>query len=231
MARHFNGTSDRIDYPNVYNPSVAGGTPFTFAAWIYPDNVSLASDIFDIENVGGVGRVIIAMRGDLVSGSIRTIIRTTIDRRQNLAFPISTWSHLIVTYSGVFVSTNIHMYKDGVESGGSSLSDTGTQNTDEDGKWILGGRSVDTTRQWPGSMAEVGWWDRVITAGERDELAAGFAPILFLNGLRWYVPLLGQTNEPDQIAGVNGTFIGAGVTQIDGPAIRYAGTAGGVAGG
>lgn len=94
---------------------------------------------------------------------------------------------MIITWDGVFTAfTGIHIYKNGTEVSYSNGINGATETT-HSGSWSLGGRIYDDTRMFNGKLCQVGVWDRVITAGEIANLAAGYSPDLAAaSGLVFY---------------------------------------------
>ena len=127
-----------------------------------------------------------------------------------------TWTGAINSYAGV------HIYKNGTELS-YSVNTNGASETTHSGSWSLGGRIYDDTRNLAdGKIAQVGVWNRVLTAGEIANLAAGYAPSLAAaSGLQFYFK--GNTASLTATPGGNGTA--DGTTQLTGvgtgPAIIY----------
>jgi len=91
------------------------------------------------------------------------------------------------------------------------------------GKFCMGGRTYDDARNFNGKIAQVGVWNRVLTAGEIANLAAGYAPDLAAaSGLQFYFK--GNTSSlvavpPTSTGTADGTTSVTGVG--NGPSIVY----------
>lgn len=210
MARDFNGTTDRIDYANILD---AGATPCTVSVWLYRDigdrdeyvlnfnqngDASRGGPVFFF-NSDLAGRVAIYLYTDDVAG-FRNANETT----------TGSWVHWIFTWDGGLTAANWHIYKNNSE-----VSYAGTTNAvgnilDGQGKWSLGGRTQDDNRNFDGKIAELGYWNRVLSAGERKGLAAGYSPRFYPNGLKFAPDLIRDQRDP--ISGKTGTLDGTTVS-------------------
>ena len=59
----------------------------------------------------------------------------------------------------------------------------------------FGASDSGTTGFLNGYLAECARWDRELSASEISSLQSGVSPRMFLNGLRWYVPMVRDYNE------------------------------------
>ena len=73
------------------------------------------------------------------------------------------------------------------------------------------GNRFDDAHQFDGKIAEVGAWDRVLTAAEWAVLGTFASPLAVARGLVIYLPLIGRTGtEPELMSHNTGTVTGAG---------------------
>lgn len=223
-CRDFNGTTDRIDWSSIYNPK---NTPTTISMWLYLDT-NKASQYF--LNIG---------EGDtygmwLATGSAAGVMQLGImgagwsARVTTSAFiEASKWMHIVATYSGVFGPlASTRFYKNGVEATyNDALGVVGTAPENEHtGSWSIGGRIADDVRCMDGKTCQVAVWDRVLTAGEIANLAAGYSPDLAApTNLKFYFKGNTSSLANSVTGGADGTA--DGTTQVTGaatgPAIIY----------
>lgn len=210
MARSFNGSTDRIDYGNV-DATVAQAQ--TFHCKIYSNNTPTGDEFFFVRHTSGDSSFspIIQFDGSALGMQIN-YTGTTFKRYSGAsAFPDATWFDFILTWDGSITATNCHLYVDNVEvSYGSTQNASGTQQTPS-GSWTLGGWLLGDGPNLDGRLADIGWWNRVITADERGILAAAYTPKFILNGLKFAPDLI--RNQRDIISGQTGTLDGTTVSE------------------
>lgn len=225
MARDFNGTTDRIDYGNVFDPS-SNANGWTWAGWVFPDNVNRATAQYfwtahtsGDTNVGSIAQI--ANNGAGSGALVMTIQRATTatSRTSNSSsLSASAWSHVAYTWSGGTAQTTCKMYVNGTEVGYATGADGVGAVLASVGSHSLGGRIFDDNRNFDGREAECGLWDVVLTAAEIAVLAARVAPILVQpSALQFYWPIV--RGQQDAIAGQGGTL--DGTTVVDHPRIIY----------
>jgi hypothetical protein len=227
-SRDFNGTTDRIDFPNAYNPT---GHATTISAWIYTEGVADTNSdyILNIQNASDAAYGLVFYARDSSAGSCRQLGFTangaTDILRLGSVFAnfANSWHHALVTWDGVFNNaTGIHLYLDGVEASGYDVTTNGATQDTHTGSYCLGGRTADDARNWNGKLAQVGVWNTVLTAGNIANLAAGQSPDTISSGLQFYWK--GNTSSLTASPGGDGTA--DGTTQLTGagtgPAIYYA---------
>jgi hypothetical protein len=222
-SRDFNGSTDRIDWANVYNPS---GQAFTIHAMINPDAVNKTEYILNMGISTGLG-IALNCQGATLVGSLQLYISGTnpmFHNSQNNFLTTGAWQRIITTRSATFGNPSgvIRFFRNGTESSYQNASNgSGTEGAFTGG-WSMGGRASDDTRNWDGKLAQVAVWNRVLTDAERAQLDAGQAPDTISSGLQFYFK--GNTSALDnQIGGADGTA--DGTTQLTGagtgPAIIY----------
>jgi hypothetical protein len=131
--------------------------------------------------------------------------------------------NLLVTSDGVMTDyTHLHMYKNGGEVTYLSGNNGAGAELALVGKWSLMGRVLDDLRNVDGRIAQVGVWNRVLTAGEIANLGAFYAPDLAApSGLQFYF----KGNTSSLVASPGGTGTADGTSQLtgvgNGPGIIY----------
>lgn len=223
-ARDFNGTTDRIDWANVYNPK---GTPTTISMWLYLDTNKANQYFLNIGEGNTYGMW-------LATGSAAGVMQLGImgagwgARVTNTAFIVAgAWMNIVATYSGTFGPlASTRFYKNGVEAtynDAQGVVGTAPEN-DHTGSWSIGGRIADDARNMDGIACQVAVWDRVLSAGEIANLAAGYSPDLAApSNLKFYFKGNTSSLANSVTGGANGTA--DGTTQLTGagtgPAIIY----------
>lgn len=222
MARDFDGTDDRIDWASVFTTS---GQALTIAAWAWIDVLTpaTASVLFCGSASGGNAGTLFLQTGG-VNGRITfnrlgstTKVRTTVD-----TVGIGSWNHWLVTDDGSLTAANAHIYFNGTEPSYATTTNGATE-TAANSTWALGGLPVAAGNNWNGRLAEVGVWNRVLTAGEIALLARAFAPSFITPGLRFYCPVGGRSTEINRFGAASTTTVGT--TYLEHPRVIYPGSA------
>ena len=224
MSRSFNGTTNRLDWANIDN---LAGSAFTLSAWVWLDALNGASNnyIFCINDSGDTQYGIVV---NIIAGRNLDVIRhgTTdyIWYENATVMNTGAWHHILITSDGGVVAGSVVIYVDGVISAGQGFSNGSGAETAHTGKWSLGGRIYSDNRNHNGKIAQVGVWNRVLTAGEIANLAARYAPDLAAaSGLLFN--FRGNTSDlHETVANAEGTADGTTeVTGVgNGPSIIYA---------
>lgn len=217
MARSFNGSTDRIDFANPFDFQ---GQPLTISVWVNPQtygNTGYATTIhpsgdttyghglrFNTSNSYGF------FRGSN-GGNDKYRAGTT-------SWLINTWYSFIVTDPGTTFGdyTEINIYRNGTNDNGSGQNGTVAEKA-TGGSLSNGGRIYADDRNISAYLAEIAWWNRVLSADEISALAAGYSPLFFPNGLKSYVPLIRPAL--DRLTGSSGTLDGTSV--VDHPPVIY----------
>ncbi|MCK5605551.1 LamG domain-containing protein [Candidatus Pacearchaeota archaeon] len=218
MARNFNGSTDRIDWSNIWNPS---GLDSTISMWMYWDGSGGQQWVFNIGDAGGFGGYLLGL-SEFSSGDLMLWRDTsgTTARQLTVGSTLSSgvWVHVLMTGDSDLSTTNAHIYTNGVEASysGSSQSGTGTEDS-HTGTWTLGGRVPSDTVNFGGYLCELALWNTILSADNINALAKGYSPLFFLSGMQAYIPLI--RNYRDRITATNGTL--DGTTVIEHPLIIY----------
>jgi hypothetical protein len=218
-ARDFNGTTDRIDWANVANLK---GAAFTLSYWIYFDAVSHNSYVFCAHNASDASHGTVANSANATS---LTILRATsgssyIWDANGVGTLTGAWHHVLHTCDGGLVAGSVVTYLDGVSKNISFTAGSGAEG-ERTGSWSIGGRISDDARNVDGKVAQVAVWNRVLSAGEIANLAAGHAPSTIATGLLFN--FAGSTSS--LVASPGGTGTADGTTSVtgvgNGPTIYY----------
>ena len=91
----------------------------------------------------------------------------------------SAWTHVVVTYdSSAAGSSNAPViYVNGSAVGLTSVSDSSGSKATANGSWVIGNRGSDLARDFKGRVAEVAFFDRILTGGQITALAGGDSPM------------------------------------------------------
>ncbi len=209
MAREFNGSTDRIDYGSVFDPS---GSDVSVACWVYPDALSSSQRLW-VAHDSGDSSLGCMLFTDSVDLAFFRKWSTAWERRYRYGaggLGTGSWQHVVGTSTSGGRASGMELYVDGAVPG-STDTDTGSgSETAHSGSWSLGGQIYDDSANLDGKLAEVAVWDRILDAAEITALAKGFAPPFFLRGLRFYVPLIGR-KDCDLAAGKTPTYDGTTV--------------------
>ena len=221
MARDFNGTTDRIDWATVFTTS---GQAFTISLWAMFDVLAPATSgyLFHVGSPGNTIGTLLAQLGG-ANGEL-TFTRngsTAMTRTSALdTVTTATWTHVLLTMPASLTVANSHLYKNGVEVSYLSAGVNGVSEFTANGEWSLGGRLSDDIRNFNGKQAEIGVWNRVLTAPEIADLAAKKAPTFIPSGLMFYASLIGDPiNAIGSVAPatIDGTTLSTHLTGMEYP--------------
>jgi len=197
-------------YLRFESPGDVAGNPLSVAFWYYPDVTTPSVDNWLLR--GGYSSGVYHFLLDTVlnqSGQLRfrigyntaSLVHTTISD----SYTSGRWNHVLVTWDGTQNASGVTIYVDGTSVSSSYLFDgIGTQ-YDSLWYWDLSHNTV--TVGLEGKLAEGGVWARVLGAGERASLAAGYSPLFFPKDLVFAPPLVREAVDP-----ISGRIGSAGVT-------------------
>lgn len=208
MAIGFNGTTDRIDYGNIKATSGAQ----TFSAWVYSDDEPADTERMLCPNVGADNDYALScnFEANYVLGLVVNTSGNTLKSYSDVAaFSSGVWFHYLYTWDGSLTAANIHQFVNNVEETYATQDDGTGAVVAPAGIWPLGGLTWNDGSCLDGGLAHVGWWDRVLTAGERKALSKGYAPAFIPRGLKFAPDLI--RNQRDLISGEAGTLDGTSV--------------------
>ena len=172
-SRDFNGSTDRIDWANVYNP--AGGA-MSISFWVKPDAVTANQYMICLGKADNTSGILVSLNTVPALQFLRT--GSTSLSRYGTNLTQDVWQSVIITHTGIYDDyTTIKIYVNGTEI--SYINGTnGNTETAITGLWALGGRPSADDRNFNGKLAQVGVWNRVLTSTEIVNLAFGYAPSL-----------------------------------------------------
>jgi hypothetical protein len=206
-------TTDRMQWST--HSGIEDIAVFTIAFWLYwnkggssgfPYPISKTSE-WDIFLNESNGRIALTAKGWDTTNGLWSFAST----------PTSQWAHVAFTYD----TNDAACYFNGV-------SQSIIFETTPAGTWSFSNFSLNVGNLSGGSppnnscdsrMAEVGWWNRILAAGEISQLASGYTPDHLLRGLIFYAPMYGSRlggNELDLVSG-NVASEGGTPTKIDHP--------------
>lgn len=89
---------------------------------------------------------------------------------------LNRWQHVVATWDGSALGSNIHLYVDGAPVDGAAVNGSGAAIVDDSAVPLtVGNRAGDLSRGFAGGLDDVQVYDRVLTAAEIQSLAAGVA--------------------------------------------------------
>jgi hypothetical protein len=148
----------------------------TVSAWIRPTT----------SGSGGRGRIVDKDNNDagwFFSMYSPTNIQFAVDqfdgsnpsRISTATVDLNRWQHVVATWDGSTVGSNIHLYVDGVSADGGAVNGAGAPIDDSGTPLTIGNRSGDLARGFAGDVDEVQIYNRVLSPAEIRNLAAGVA--------------------------------------------------------
>jgi hypothetical protein len=208
-SRYFNGTTDRMDRSSAGNLTAHA---LTISMWVNMTGIPASGNgyLMAIHDAGNTNYgIVISYDNTRVS----FVVRGTSSYMNHYCdgsgggqtFPIvnTGWTHVLVTWDGVFDASHVHCYRNGVERLGGNSNTTGE--TAHTGSWSIGGRIMDDTRNALGNISHFRVFDRVLDSSEINLEANG--ELTTSSGLIcWYQ---GTTSSlADSKDGVNWTLDG-----------------------
>lgn len=169
-ARSFNGTTDRVDWPNIRDFGTVR-VPSSFACWIFPTAVDLLRTIW-VDSLNPASQSV-QFRTNLDAIEFTHATDATPLRRISAAavLTINTWIFVGYSYTGGVLSTDCTLFASGVETAYQAGSNpTGTPRGGN-GIWAIGGRVEADTNNFAGRIRSPMVWDRALSAAEHLALA------------------------------------------------------------
>lgn len=222
-SRDFNGSTDRLDWANIANLS---GAALTISAWVWPSSTPAQTNEYVVcmHDAGDASYGIVFNL--LASGQQVDFLRHGATDylwfSSGNVLTRDAWHHIIITSNGGLLEGSVVFYIDGATIAQSFTNGSGAE-TAHTGKWSLGGRIYSDNRNLEGRIAQVGIWNRVLTAGEIALLAAGYAPALAAPSGMLFGPPLNTESLVDPISELTATADGTSqLTGVgNGPGIIY----------
>lgn len=220
MAVLFNGSTDRIDYPNIKDPY---DDAFSFAAWLTMGEAQPSAGngyLLTTHLAGDTDKAMIALyqasgQAYKLGVSLYFDTQTLYSYKWNWGGSTNTLFHFCVTYPGNSLDyTDVIHYFNGQTGGQYHASQDGIGSAiTSPGSWSIGGRIYSDDTNWNGLIAHVGYWDRQLSPGEVALLAAGYSPLTISNGLLFAPPMI---NSPFDYASKQMGVVD-GTSTVDGP--------------
>lgn len=182
---------------------------FTYACWAYPRNNlginTVLPRILSKASSGGVEKkrlaVTVLVSGRRISALVARATTAASAVTPFFAVNVDAWNHLAMTYSE---ADGIRLYQGGTETAYQVRTvGAGATDADSGGDFVMLS-TVDGLNTFDGRLAEVGVWNRVLSAAELSLLAGGRAPRLIRSGLVGVWPLIGTSSpESELVAGAS----------------------------
>lgn len=196
MARGFGATYGTSGTNDIITTAYTGSlNPVTIAAWYYPTNENTVTRRL-VRQSGALQLNIDAASVPFYRIELLASFSTTSGEWESSEdLTLDTWQSVIVTYDGSATSNDPAMYLNGSAATVNEITaPVGTQSSTANA-WTIGNRDT-LTRVGVGMIAEVGVWNRILTAGEISALASGYAPSYMPDSLALYEPLLRDNVNP-----------------------------------
>ena len=175
-ALSFDGTDDIVDAGSATQLDDLG--PMTIAAWIRPDAAgnSSARMIMSKSDTGS-GRWFLEIDNTAPEDDAfefnKEYDSTDLARiTSNGTVAYDVWQHVVVTWDGSDTGANVHIYKDGVETGYLSTDNGSTTKLSDAALPFTIGNRGNGANPFFGVIDDVRVYDRVLSAGEISALAA-----------------------------------------------------------
>ena len=190
MAYDFDGAGDYITFTGA--TGLGAITAFSLSIWVI-DDIPTTTGYRDMFWLGGSYDTDhnFVFQHD-TSNTMEIDIRFSgTNGRWYIAVPDTAWHNYVITYASVDTTTNALFYKDGVSTAETERSTptlsraVSTVNTSIIGAAVGGGAEF-----WNGKVAEIGVWNRALTAAEAAILGAKYSPLFIPNGLVFYAHLV-----------------------------------------
>lgn len=159
-AREFNGLTDRIDFTSIYDTN---GLPFSCSMWILVDAYPSSGNgyLLGIHATGDTafGHILGNSNGPYLSHVVDFL--TTDPNHYVTPNPVTVgagWLHVFWTRDNSGNAANWHTYENGIEVFSGNVTGVGAEQA-HNGKWSIGGRIFDDTRNLDGRIAYIAVWD------------------------------------------------------------------------
>lgn len=206
MARRFAGSTstDKIAFGNVSTV-----TTRTYSFFMYIDALDTTGRRIMDWATGANAECVLAVTSNNYFEYLPGFSTTHGDWKTQSAPPTGQWVQVVMTYDGSSIENDPVIYFNGSSQAITEV--TKPNGTLDSGSlaFTFGNRSAND-RAFDGALAEFAQWSRILDAGEIATLATGYSPAFIMNGLRFYVPLIGKFSPETDIKGlISGTVTGA----------------------
>ena len=220
MARRFDGVDDLITFGS--GASIDNFTTITYSIWFYLDAFTTAAGMRPCGKRKSINAKGVTAAND---NCIEFFAPFTGDDGSwdspNNSVSTGVWTHVGLTYDGALTTNDPIIYLGGTsQTISETVTPTGTLELDEASDFVVGNNATPGVRPWDGALAEVGYWNRILTAAEIGILADAYSPLFIPNGLELYSPLIGN-NSPESNPMGSGTGTITGATKDSHPRIIY----------
>jgi hypothetical protein len=159
--KYFNGTSDFVSLPSTGLSNFSNG--FSAGIWVCPTSTAYNTNFFDFGN-GSPSNNIELQRGNETDDIILYVYRGGSSKglKAVKAITLNTWQYFSVTITPSGVAT---IYKNGVQIAQDSGSGYVPNNVDRYTNYV-GGSHWSQDKLFQGQMADLGVWNRAISADE-----------------------------------------------------------------
>ena len=200
-ARDFDGVDDILDCgagASLENLKAGGG--MTISAWILPDNMGEGNEGVLLGKINTTGWNLRFINGTTNALRFAHAGGALLQRTMaNSLLTLDVWSHILLTWDGSNTAANVHIYLNGSEVTYQTTINGATLSTDADQPLFIGAQPGGV-RDWNGSIAEVGIWNVILSAGEITSLAKGASSATVRTAAQrpFYAPIWGvASTEPD----------------------------------
>lgn len=204
MALQFTRSSSQ--YLDCGSNSVHNVTQITICVWAYADSYtgSAYNYLISREQASSPYFGFVLRSNDIGSADFMIAVGASYYTARGTRPSSGSWQHWAGTYDGetaTLWTNGSSAATDTLPSGNMAAAPAGT-------KTYIGNSYGAPTRYWNGRLAEIGLWNRALSADEIAALADGFAPSLFPRGLISYWPLMGRISpESDWFGGQTGSLV------------------------
>ncbi len=213
FARNFNGSSDLINCG--HNNSFLSPAAITMAAWINPSSLTPAYSAVGSRADANIDyyQILVKSTGKAAYYVFAGASNVDIDPGA-ASINTSTWTHIAFSYDSVNgLQTYVNGISDGTQAATGTLSSTFTTQD------LTFGTDTNTAgRSFAGAMADMAIWNTNLTPTQIASLAAlNRSNTIGANAnLVCYLPILGQSPEPDRSSSGNNGVL-TGTTIVAGP--------------
>lgn len=218
MARTFDGVDDILTLANEGNFDFERTDAFSIAAWLWIDTpIAIAGAIVAKQASGGnqTGYRLFFGSDNLIGVQIRSGPGDQAFKRDDTAFPDSTWTHVVMTYSGSSTTAGINFYQNAVLSTSTtSVADTLSASILNNDSVTIGGRTAGV--DWLAARVAGVIVDNVEwTAAQVNRLYWTGMPPRGFAGTKSYHPFWSDDLNDKGASGGNATA--SGTTMVSGP--------------
>jgi hypothetical protein len=203
MARDFNGSTDRLDWANFFNPQ---SQDISISMWVYADSLT-GPATFATVRTGVDSSESFALwldssnRFSLIRYNTLNAFYTMVEASGTNFPSTGSWFHLYAHNDYSETPTNGYVLTVDNSTLGTTnyYGPTGTERSGS-GKWSFGGLEYADTQNFDGKLAEVGVWNRILSTDERTMLSNGMAPTkINQSQLKFYSDFIGGQAEKNEI--------------------------------